>query len=104
MVLSTLFFYNEIKQSQAKELKVKIDDKELKMAKAIIDSMTSEFKPEEYRDEYRERLLQAIQLKIKGEEFVLPKEEKINKAVDLMDALQASLAQAKNANANRVQH
>jgi DNA end-binding protein Ku len=43
---------------------------EVDMAKQLIDSLTSEFEPESYRDEYREQLLALIERKAKGEEIV----------------------------------
>ena len=40
------------------------------MAKAIIEGMTGEFNPEEYRDEYRQKVQEAIERKIAGKEIV----------------------------------
>jgi DNA end-binding protein Ku len=91
MLLSTLYFADEIKKSPANEIKTETDPKELKLAKAIINGMNEPFNPAKYRDEYKEKLLQAIEMKIEGKEISMP-EEKINKTADLMDALQASLS------------
>ncbi|MGI6701865.1 MAG: Ku protein [Christensenellales bacterium] len=99
MVLNTLFFHYEIKKSQAKEININLDDKELKLAKQIIGSMTAPFEPEKYTDSYRERLLQAIDMKIKGEEIVKTEDKKLNIAIDLMDALTRSLEAARTQNA-----
>lgn len=74
MLLNTLFFAEEITANPAKELAVG-GEKELQMAKAIIESMTGEFCAEEYKDEYRERLQAAIERKISGKEIVSPKEK-----------------------------
>lgn len=103
MLLSTLFFSNEIKKSPSKELNVSLDDKEIKLAKEIINSMTEPFKPDNFRDEYNEKVLQAIETKIRGEEIVAPIDKKVNKAIDLMDALQKSL-QATKGKESRVTH
>jgi len=103
MLLSTLFFQSEIVKSQAKEINIEIADKELNMAKAIIDSMTEPFKPEKYHDSYRERLMQAIEMKIRGQEIVMPEEKVVNKAIDLMDALARSLEAAKQGQAGLTQ-
>jgi DNA end-binding protein Ku len=67
---------------------------EVDMAKQLIDSLTSEFEPESYRDEYREQLLALIERKAKGEEIVETEAEapKPTKAPDLMAALEESLA------------
>ena len=48
---------------------------ELKMAQTIIESMTGEFKPEQYKDEYREKVQEAIEKKIAGKEIAVPKEK-----------------------------
>jgi DNA end-binding protein Ku len=71
--------------------------RELEMAKALIDSLSSEFNPEQYRDEYREELLALIERKAKGESVVETASEapKPTKAPDLMAALEESLAAVK---------
>jgi DNA end-binding protein Ku len=64
------------------------------MAKQLIESLTSDFKPDRYRDEYREELLDLLERKAAGKEVVsAPTEEpKPTKAPDLMAALEESLA------------
>lgn len=94
MLLNTLFFAEEITANPAKELAVG-GEKELQMAKAIIGSMTGEFRAEDYRDEYRERLQAAIERKIAGKEIVSPKEKGGNSVSSLMEALTKSLELAK---------
>jgi DNA end-binding protein Ku len=71
--------------------------RELEMAKALIDSLTSDFDAEKYRDEYREELLGLIERKSKGEAIVQTETEepKPTKAPDLMAALEESLAAVK---------
>jgi DNA end-binding protein Ku len=72
----------------------KLDKREVDMAKQLIDSLTSDFDPSKYRDEYREELLALIDRKAKGEAVVEPvsEEPKPTKAPDLMAALEESLA------------
>jgi DNA end-binding protein Ku len=72
----------------------KLDKREVDMAKQLIDSLTSDFDPGKYRDEYREELLALIDRKAKGEAVVEPvsEEPKPTKAPDLMAALEESLA------------
>jgi DNA end-binding protein Ku len=71
--------------------------KELDMAKALIDSLTSEFDAAQYKDEYRDELLALIERKAKGESLVSTETEapKPTKAPDLMAALEESLAAVK---------
>ena len=77
--------------------------RELDMAKQLIDSLTSDFDPDKYRDEYREELMALIERKAKGEELVEPvsEEPKPTKAPDLMAALEESLAAVKRRAARR---
>jgi DNA end-binding protein Ku len=72
----------------------KLEKRELEMAKELIDSLTTDFKADQYRDEYREELLSLIERKAQGEDIVAkPTEEpKPTKAPDLMAALEESLA------------
>jgi DNA end-binding protein Ku len=72
--------------------------KEIEMAKALIDSLASDFDPAAYKDEHREELLALIERKAKGEELVTADAEapKPTKAPDLMAALEESLAAVKS--------
>jgi len=75
-------------------------DRELKMAQQLIDSLSSEFDPGKYHDEYRERVLELIEKKAAGEEIaVQPEAEEPTAAPDLMAALEASLAALKDEDA-----
>lgn len=91
MLLNTLFFEEEVTKNPAKEITEKGNAAELKMAKAIIEGMTGEFNLEEYRDEYRQKVQDAIERKIAGKEIVAPKEKSIGTVANLMDALTKSL-------------
>ena len=71
MLLNTLFFEEEVTKNPAKEITEKGNTAELKMAKAIIEGMTGEFKPEEYRDEYRQKVQEAIERKIAGKKVLI---------------------------------
>src|SRR5215212_4788734 len=48
----------------------KLDKREVEMAKQLIESLSSDFDPQKYRDEYREELLSLIERKARGEEVV----------------------------------
>jgi DNA end-binding protein Ku len=75
----------------------KTSSRELEMAKQLIDSLSSDFEPDKYHDEYRERVLDLIERKAQGETVVVeapPEEPK--KVPDLMSALEASIAAAKS--------
>ena len=79
------------KTASAKDLKA--SERELKMAQQLIDSLTADFEPEKYSDEYREKVLELIERKAQGEEIAIQPEAPTPTAVpDLMAALEASLA------------
>lgn len=78
---------------------VEVTERELAMAEQLIESLSAEFRPEEFRDSYREELLDLIHAKGSGEERVFaaiegPDEDTV---VDLMAALEASVAAAREA-------
>jgi DNA end-binding protein Ku len=70
-------------------------EREVAMARQLIEALSGHFEPERYHDEYREQLLEVIRRKAAGEEIVAePTVEEPGKVVDLMAALEASLARA----------
>jgi DNA end-binding protein Ku len=97
----TMFYAEEIrpKEEIPKLPKMsKIDDRELEMAKMLIEQLTSKFEPDKYEDEYRERLMNAIESKVEGKEVNFAPEVKKTNVIDLMGALKASLHQSKQTN------
>jgi DNA end-binding protein Ku len=95
MLLSTLYWPDEIRELGELDLpeeEPEIKPAEKKMAAQLIEAMTGEFDPANYRDEYREALMQVIESKIEGRETVeIEAPEEPTKLVDLMAALQASV-------------
>jgi DNA end-binding protein Ku len=68
--------------------------REVEMAEKLIDSLTRDFDPAAYRDEYREELMALIERKAEGKEIVTPEaaEPEATQAPDLMAALEESIA------------
>jgi DNA end-binding protein Ku len=73
---------------------VAVKPAELTLARQLIEqTATEEFRPEQYHDTVRERVLEAIQAKVEGQEITAePQEAPPTKIIDLMEALKASLA------------
>ena len=72
-----------------------VKEAELALATQLIEQSSSEeFRPENYRDTVRERVLEAIQQKVEGQEITADAAPPETKIIDLMDALKASLAKA----------
>jgi len=96
-VLETMFWPDEIRATDFDVLEkdVKIRPQEIEMERSLIENLTDEFKPEQFRDEYREALLQIVEKKVAGEEIEVIPEPEPTKVVDLMQALKASVEATK---------
>jgi DNA end-binding protein Ku len=98
LTLSTMLFGDEVlPPDRLDELdsisEAEASDRELQMAEQLISSLSGEFDPSKYHDDYRERVLQLIERKAAGEEIAVePATEEPAAAPDLMAALEASLA------------
>jgi DNA end-binding protein Ku len=100
LAMETMLFADEvIPPDSLDELTVdggKTSERELEMAKQLIESLAADFEPEQYRDEYRDRVLDLIERKAAGETITIETpEEEPQKVPDLMAALEASIAAAK---------
>lgn len=96
--IETIFYPDEIRPiSQVPNLpeKAEVNDKELDMARLLIDQLSTPFDPEKYTDDYRERLLDLINSKVTGEEIKIAPARQETNVVDLMAALQASIEAVK---------
>ena len=93
LVLEKMYFANEIRDPKTARpgKRPKLKPGELKMARELIDSMTTGFKPGNYEDSYRASLLKVIRRKSKGKTITPPEPEEREELPDLMSALQASL-------------
>lgn len=103
LMLSTMVYADEVNDPleipELAELEaIELPDKELAMAAQLIESLTADFVPEKFHDTYREAVLELIEKKAAGEEIVAPAAAaEPEKVVDLMAALEASVAAAKEA-------
>lgn len=95
LVLETMFFPDEIRDIRkvVEELpvNVKVERRDLDMAKRLIDGLSAEWRPSKYKDTYRERVLDLIKSKQKGHEIVAEEVEAEEAPADLMEALRASV-------------
>jgi DNA end-binding protein Ku len=88
---------DSIEELSAVDGDVKTTKRELDMAKQLIESLSSDFDPSQFRDEYRERVLDLIERKAAGETITVEAPEPERKEVpDLMAALEASIAASKS--------
>jgi DNA end-binding protein Ku len=105
LALETMHFADEIRD--AKDLdnlpgRLKLTDKERRIAKQLLDSLASEWEPDKYEDTYRDAVLQLIKRKGKGQEIDIERPEPDEgKVVDLMAALEASVKEARDRRTKR---
>ena len=98
LVLETMNWPDEIREPKFDQLKAKprISSDELKMARLLIDQLTGDFEPTKFEDSYRERLQEAIDAKINGDEItVVAAEAPSAQVTDLLEALKASVEQTR---------
>jgi DNA end-binding protein Ku len=75
---------------------MEVDPKELQLAKSLTDSLVvRDFDLSAYKDDYTEKLTQLIEAKVAGKQIVEPPAEEPAQVINLMEALQRSLAEAK---------
>ncbi|MET0421864.1 MAG: Ku protein [Acidimicrobiia bacterium] len=99
LVLETMRYADEVlaadREGAIPEPATAPTEREMEMARQLVSSLATTFDPEKYRDEYREELLALIDRKASGEEvLVADAPEEPAKVLDLMAALEASLARS----------
>jgi DNA end-binding protein Ku len=101
ITLETLLWPDEVRKPDFAFLDedIEVRSQELKMAASLIDTMTEDFDPDQYHDDYREALEALIQAKIEGNEIVRPAgviEPPKSQPADLTEILRASVAAVKS--------
>jgi len=99
LALETLFVHADVKDHAEIDAAVagaELKQPELDLAKQIIASLEGAFDPEELRSTYRESLRELLEAKLEGAEIVAPEPFETAPVVDLMEALKASVAAAKD--------
>jgi DNA end-binding protein Ku len=105
LVLSTMLFADEVIATADLEVptadSTKPSERELNMAKQLVESLSAPFDPTKYHDDYRERVMELIEQKAEGAEIAqAPEAGPAAPVLDLMAALEASLAAARANKAN----
>jgi DNA end-binding protein Ku len=103
LMMSSLVYADEVVDpADIEELQgldtVEVSDKEIAMAESLVASLSAPFEPDKYHDEYREQVMALIEMKAEGQELAMPEPASDKpKVVDIMAALEASVAAAKEA-------
>jgi DNA end-binding protein Ku len=98
LCIETMFFSDELVDPadiDGLDQNIELAEKEVDMAKMLVESSAGAFEPTKYKDEYREKVIAMIEAKAAGATYEMPKLEEAPKVIDLMAALEASLAAAK---------
>jgi DNA end-binding protein Ku len=101
LLLTTLHSADEVAQALPQPTGRAQSEKEAKLAEQLIEAYADEFDPEEYQDEYRERVEKFVEQKAKGHKPRLKKPSTKRESGDLSAALAKSLASAKKAPAKK---
>ncbi|HEY7008256.1 MAG TPA: Ku protein [Jatrophihabitantaceae bacterium] len=103
IVMETMIWPDEVREPAFGFLDNDVDlrPQERSMAESLVASMSGDFDPSEYTDDYREALQQVIDAKVEGREVVEPEERQpsAGNVVDLMSALKASVEAARQGRA-----
>jgi DNA end-binding protein Ku len=103
VLLHTMYYSHEIRKVDEFRTDLNlVKEKELALAMSLVEALAGEFEPDKYKDNYRENLLQMIEAKKQGHEVVATPEPQQAKVVDILEALKASLAQAKKPAASAI--
>ncbi len=101
LVMSSLAYHDEVVDPATIEGlesldDVEVSDKEVLMAESLVDSLSADFEPWKYHDEYREQVMALIEMKADGAEITAPAvPTETPNVIDIMAALEASVAAAK---------
>jgi DNA end-binding protein Ku len=104
LILELMHFASEVlTPEELNRPKTELNDKELKMAQALIESMSVEWEPDKYRDEYRDAVMEMIEQKAQNKELAAPRETKprATNVVDLVKVLQESLNRSQSVKVKR---
>jgi DNA end-binding protein Ku len=97
ITIHTMYFKNEIRTVEGygdKPRDLQLKPQEIKLAEQLIESLSENFKPEQYHDTFQEQLHALVEAKQKGKTFTEQTAREHPKVIDMMDALKKSLREA----------
>jgi DNA end-binding protein Ku len=99
LIMHSLYYANEVRNFAdiAKAANASLSLEEIALGAHLIESMSDEFEPDKYSDEYRERLQAMLDEKSKGREITIaaPEAPRHGQIIDLMQALKQSIEEAR---------
>lgn len=103
LALHTIYYPNEVRAvaEYGNQTDVKLQDQEVKLAEQFAEALTKPFHPEQFKDEYEERVLELIESRAEGQAGPeATPQRKLAPVIDLMEALKKSLDQREKLGAN----
>jgi DNA end-binding protein Ku len=98
LTLHTMHFNNEIRTvSEYGHTDAEVRQEEIKLAKELVENLSTHFKPERYHDEYQAKLRALLDAKLKGKKVSIAEEHKMAPVIDMVEALKKSLAKREQA-------
>ena len=97
LTIHTMYYANEIREIAGygkAEKDVKLKPAEVKLAEQLVDSLSQDFKPEQFHDKFQENLKALFEAKQRGKSIVAERKPAPARVIDMMDALKKSLANA----------
>ncbi len=92
MVLHTMYYADEVRRSEEFRTDTShVSEREMNLAKMLVESLAAEFEPEKYHDTYRDNLRKMIDARVEGQAVVETPETHIAPVIDIMEALKKSL-------------
>jgi DNA end-binding protein Ku len=92
MILHTMYYADEVRRTEEFRTDTSaVSEREMNLAKMLVESLAGEFEPEKYHDTYRTNLRQMIEAKVEGHKIVETPEHHIAPVIDIMEALKKSL-------------
>src|SRR5579871_354618 len=92
MILHTMYYEDEVRRSEEFRTDTsKVSEKEMNLAKMLVESLAAEFEPDKYHDTYRDNLRKMIDAKVEGHRVVETPEPHVAPVIDIMEALKKSL-------------
>jgi DNA end-binding protein Ku len=92
MILHTMYYEDEVRRTEEfRTDTTKVTEREMNLAKMLVESLAAEFEPAKYHDTYRTNLRTMIEAKVEGHKVVETPEPHIAPVIDIMEALKKSL-------------
>jgi DNA end-binding protein Ku len=99
LTVHTMYYQNEIREVAGygkAEKDVKLKPAEIKLAEQLVESLSTDFKPQQFHDKFQDNLKALVEAKQKGKEVIAEEKPKPARVIDMMEALKRSLAQSES--------